>query len=79
MPRLLGSYLEQHMVRTMNPIWQGSMYGLVVIAGFIILGAAIAYAMIRNKRTPREEQRTEEATRRLYEEGTVGEGQGRRE
>ena len=48
--------------------WQGSMYGLVVIAGFIILGAAIAYAMIRNRRTPREEQRTEEATRRLYEE-----------
>ncbi len=52
----------------MNAIWQGSMYGLMVIAGFLILGAAIAYAMIRNRRTPREERHTEEATRRLYEE-----------
>ena len=59
--------------------WQGSMYGLVVIAGFIILGAAIAFAMIRNRRSPREERHSEEATRRLYEEGTVGEGQGRRD
>ena len=45
-----------------------TLYGLVVIAGFIILGAAIAYAMARNKQTPREERRTEEATRSLYDE-----------
>ena len=44
------------------------LYGLVVIAGFIILGAAIAYAMARNRRSPREEKRTEEATRALYDE-----------
>ena len=49
-----------------------TMYGLVVIAGFIILGAAIAYAALRNKQTPREEKRTEDATRALYDEKQPG-------
>ena len=51
-----------------SAINNSTMYGLVVIAGFIILGAAIAYAMARNKRSSRQERQTEEATRRLYDE-----------
>ncbi len=55
-----------------------TLYGLVVIAGFIILGAAIAYAMARNKQTPREERRTEDATRALYDEKQPGQDEGPR-
>ena len=51
-----------------NSIFGSSLWAIVVAGGFVILGAAIAYAMIRNRRTPREERHTEEATRRLYEE-----------
>lgn len=51
-----------------NSIFGSSLWAIVVVGGFVILGAAIAYAMLRNKRTPREERHTEEATRRLYEE-----------
>lgn len=51
-----------------NSIFGSSLWAIVVVGGFVILGAAIAYAMVRNKRTPREERHTEEATRRLYEE-----------
>ena len=62
-----------------NGIFGSSLWAIVVVGGFIVLGAAIAYAMLRNKRTPREERHTEAATRKLYDEGTMGEGQGRRE
>ncbi len=55
-----------------------TLYGLVVIAGFIILGAAIAYAMARNKQTPREERRTEDATRALYDEKQPGQDESPR-
>ena len=48
-----------------------SLWTFLVIGGFIILGAAIAFAMMRNRMSPRQEQRTEDATRKLYDEGTV--------
>ncbi|OWK28436.1 LPXTG cell wall anchor domain-containing protein [Sphingomonas dokdonensis] len=45
-----------------------SMWAFVVIAGFVILGLAIAYAKFRNKTTPAEDARTEQATREMYKE-----------
>lgn len=45
-----------------------SLWAFVVIGGFIILGLAIAYAKLRNKSTPEQEARTEQATRDLYKE-----------
>ena len=48
-----------------------SLWTFLVIGGFVILGAAIAFATMRNRITPRQEQRTEDATRQLYDEGTV--------
>ena len=45
-----------------------SLWVFVVIGGFIILGLAIAFAKFRNKVTPEQERRAEEATHRLYEE-----------
>lgn len=56
-----------------NSILGGSLWAIVVVLGFIILGGAIAYAMMRNRVTPRQERRTEDATRKLYEEGTTDE------
>ena len=43
-----------------------TLYTLVVIAGFIILGGAIAWAKLRNKTTPQQDRDTERATRDLY-------------
>ncbi|WP_174297398.1 hypothetical protein [Sphingomonas bacterium] len=43
--------------------WSG-----IVIFGFVILAAAIAYAALRNRQTPRQERATEDATRALYDE-----------
>ncbi|WP_181814766.1 hypothetical protein [Sphingomonas aracearum] len=43
-------------------------WGLVVIIGPIVLIAALAFAMLRNKQTKREFERTEAATRRMHEE-----------
>ena len=40
----------------------------MVILGFVVLGGAILFAKLRNKQTPAEERRTEEATRRNYQE-----------
>ena len=40
---------------------------LVVVGGTLVLGIAIAYGMMRgSRRPPREEQRTEAATRDIY-------------
>ena len=56
-----------------NSILGGSLWAIVVAFGFVILGGAIAYAMMRNRVSPGQERRTEEATRKLYEEGTTDE------
>jgi hypothetical protein len=45
------------------------LWSFVVIVGPIILVAALLFAMLRNrKRSPREEARTEQATRELYKQ-----------
>ena len=49
-------------------IFGDSLWAFVVVGGFIILAAAIAYAKFANKQTPREERRTEQATRDLYQD-----------
>ena len=51
-----------------NSIFGDSLWAFMVVGGFIILAAAIAFAMLRNKVTPRQERRTEQATRDLYQE-----------
>lgn len=45
-----------------------SMWAFVVIAGFVILGLALAYAKFRNKTTPAQDRQTEQATRDLYKD-----------
>lgn len=45
-----------------------NLQAILVILGFIVLGGAILFAKLRNKQTPAEERRTEEATRRNYHE-----------
>ena len=45
-----------------------SLWAIVVIGGFVVLGILIAFAKLRNRTTPREEARTEAATRELYRE-----------
>ncbi|MEH3157909.1 MAG: hypothetical protein PGN08_02690 [Sphingomonas taxi] len=43
-----------------------SLWAFVVIGGFIILGLAIAFAKARNRVSPEQERRTEQATHDLY-------------
>lgn len=43
-----------------------SLWSFLIIAGPIVLLGALAFAMLRNRRTPREEAKTEAATRDLY-------------
>ena len=50
-----------------NSIFGSSLWAIVVVGGFVVLGLAIAYAMKRNKVTPEQNRRTEEATRRMYD------------
>lgn len=46
----------------------GGFWGIITIVGPILLVLILAWAVMRNRATPREEQRTEEATRALYAE-----------
>jgi small neutral amino acid transporter SnatA (MarC family) len=52
----------------MNSVFGDSLWAFMVVGGFIILGAAIAFAMLRNKTTASQDRRTEQATRDLYKE-----------
>jgi hypothetical protein len=45
-----------------------SLWAFVVVGGFLILAAAIAFAKLRNRTTPRQDARTEQATHDLYKE-----------
>lgn len=45
-----------------------SLWTIVVVLGFVVLGAAILFAKLRGKQTSREERRTEDATRQMYAE-----------
>jgi flagellar biosynthesis/type III secretory pathway M-ring protein FliF/YscJ len=45
-----------------------SIWSIVVIAGPIILGLVLAWALMKNRRTPRQEAATEAATRQRYDE-----------
>jgi hypothetical protein len=41
---------------------------LVTIVGALLLAAAIAFAALRNRSEPQQVKKSEEATRRVYEE-----------
>lgn len=45
-----------------------SLWAIVVVLGFVILGGAMLYARTRNKVSPQQEARTEAATRELYKQ-----------
>lgn len=45
-----------------------SLWAIIVVLGFVVLGGAILFARTRNKVTPQEHARTEAATRELYKE-----------
>lgn len=44
------------------------LWSAVVVIGPIVLVAALLFAILRNRRSPREEAHTEAATRELYKE-----------
>jgi len=52
-------------------VFGNGLWAFVAIGGFLILGAAIAWAKLSNRTSAREDARTEQATRELYEEGTT--------
>ena len=46
----------------------GLSWGLQTIIGVALLAAILLWAVLRNKSSAEDEQHTEDATRRLYEE-----------
>ncbi|WP_423605821.1 hypothetical protein [Sphingomonas sp. MS122] len=44
-----------------------SLQGVMVIIGPIVLGAVLLWAVLHNRTSKRQKQRTEEATRRNYD------------
>ena len=47
------------------------LWAFVVIGGFLILAAAIAWAKLGNRTSRSQKARTEAATRELYDDGTT--------
>lgn len=48
-----------------------NLWGLLLTVGVLIFAAVIFWAMMRNRQTPREEARTEQATEELYDKGAT--------
>lgn len=46
----------------------GALWGIATIVGPILLAAALLWAMLHNRGSKRDVQRTEDATRRMYDE-----------
>lgn len=44
----------------------GSLYAMLNIVGPLLLGAVLLWAILRNRTSRRERERTEEATREMY-------------
>lgn len=44
------------------------IYGIMTIAGPILLGAVLLWAIVNNRQTKAQERETERATRELYEQ-----------
>ena len=49
----------------------GSLWGLMTVVGPIVLIAALAYAMLRNRTTPEQDRRTEAATAAQYDRASA--------
>jgi hypothetical protein len=45
-----------------------SVYGILIVVGPLVLAAALIWAMLNNRTSRRQEQATEEATARRYDE-----------
>ena len=45
----------------------GGLWGVMTILGPIILAAVVLWAILNNRTSKREEHRTEEATRKMYD------------
>lgn len=46
----------------------GSLWGVMTIVGPIVLGIVLIWAIVNNRTSKAEKQRTEDATRRMHEE-----------
>lgn len=46
----------------------GSLWGLLTVMGPILLAAVILWAMLNNRLSKKAEQKTEAATKKLYED-----------
>ncbi len=46
----------------------GGIWSILVIVAPIVLAIVLAWALLHNRSSRREEQHTEEATRRMYDE-----------
>ena len=46
----------------------GGLWGVMTILGPILLAAVILWAILHNRTSKRQERRTEEATREMYDE-----------
>ena len=46
----------------------GSLWGVMTVVGPILLAAVIIWAILNNRRSPRDEAHTEAATRQMYDE-----------
>lgn len=46
----------------------GGLWGVMTILGPIVLAAVILWAILHNRTSKQQERRTEEATRRMYDE-----------
>lgn len=45
-----------------------SIYSLMIVLGPIVLGAVLLWAVVTNRRSRRQEQHSETATRRMYDQ-----------
>lgn len=46
----------------------GSQWGLLTVVGPIVLAAAIIWAILHNRGSKRDVEKTEDATRRMYDQ-----------
>lgn len=53
---------------------EGGFWGIMTIVGPIILGIAIIWAIMHNRTSKAQKQRTEDATRRLYDQEARDDG-----
>jgi len=62
----LSSQLQETIMMTSNAA--GGLWGIAIVIGPILLALVLLWAIIRNRQSRADRQRTEDATRELYEQ-----------